>query len=872
MSSRFRQRQTAKREALYSKLVSVFLPGIEASDPDNFGLAAGFVAQNLAEPALDVNPRTAEDWLLSFRPTDDLFAAADLTPSAVRAAVQPLLRGATAVRRLDIWVGRCLQRHGASQQQAHSSSSGSSERIPEGGGGAGGRGGKGPAAPRGSQRSLAAGAGSGLGAGAEAAAAAAARWGVEAVAAPPWLLQAAGVWGRGGGGGGGGGGAGVVVLLGPTLQALHQTVSTCLHALRAPLVELEQRIMSAVVTMSVRDKTANGGATAPSYDQLPSLYGLLMACQPVVRRASGLVSAYLGVAKPLVLQAAATAATGPATGPATVPAAAEGALTARLRGAASAAQPGVGGGGGGGGALPAGPDAPAPRGSALALAAQSGLVLERLHSMNESGWLDGVFRPLESHAHRCMLLHLYLSALGPTLDGLGGWLWASGTAPAAPPSGAGGAGSGSGSGSWAGSGAGSASMPRELPADFFIQRGGGGAGKEVPPDHPAFWREGYQALTRPSPIPTTTTTAPTAPAPAATPRSRTASETGGAAATAATSNAAGPAGSLAVAAPPAPSPSVAPPPPPSYLCPPFLEPLVPAIMAAGKSLRLRQREADGMEAAAGAHPGYGTSYGNAAGSAVLDPVALEESYALYGVAPYGGVYGTSGRWGGGGTAGGGGDLKRGLMERLMPYVAAAPSAAAAAGGAAAAAAGAAAWAPGMQGGGVGGGGGGTAAGAHGPPACGSGLWERMASASARLRALCLAGGLPGEEEAAAPERHPQHVLSAAAAAAAAAGPGPGTGVPSSPTTPLDYRGGSAASSPGGGGDGGGGGGGVRQEGLPYDDGGGGGGGWAEGPGDWWPSRCGELLRQLQPAASLDAAAAAGGGRPALEGPWPLRPR
>ncbi|GFR45572.1 hypothetical protein Agub_g6966, partial [Astrephomene gubernaculifera] len=62
MASKFKQKQQAKREGLCRKLVSSFLPGLEASDPTNFDLAFSFVAQNLAEPALDVNPRDAVDW------------------------------------------------------------------------------------------------------------------------------------------------------------------------------------------------------------------------------------------------------------------------------------------------------------------------------------------------------------------------------------------------------------------------------------------------------------------------------------------------------------------------------------------------------------------------------------------------------------------------------------------------------------------------------------------------------------------------------------------------------------------------------------------------------------------------------------------
>ncbi len=95
------------------------------------------------------------------------------------------------------------------------------------------------------------------------------------------------------------------------------------------------------------------------------------------------------------------------------------------------------------------------------------------------------------------------------------------------------------------------------------------------------------------------------------------------------------------------------------------------VPCAGKSLRLRQRDVDTLEAAGGATAGAAApSYGTV-GSAVIDPVALEESYAMYGLPPadYDAAYGTgaggvpySSRWGGAH------DLKRCLMERLLSYL------------------------------------------------------------------------------------------------------------------------------------------------------------------------------------------------------------
>lgn len=77
-------------------------------------------------------------------------------------------------------------------------------------------------------------------------------------------------------------------------------------------------------------------------------------------------------------------------------------------------------------------------------------------------------------------------------------------------------------------------------------------------------------------------------------------------------------------------------------------------------------EAAGAATAGAAAPSYGT-----VGSAVIDPVALEESYAMYGLPPadYDAAFGSgaggmpySSRWGGAH------DLKRCLMERLLSYL------------------------------------------------------------------------------------------------------------------------------------------------------------------------------------------------------------
>ncbi len=64
---------------------------------------------------------------------------------------------------------------------------------------------------------------------------------------------------------------------------------------------------------------------------------------------------------------------------------------------------------------------------------------------------------LEGHSARCLLLYLYLSALEPTLDGLGEWLWAATGRIASSSSSAAAA-------AYAGA--------SELPVDFFIARGG----------------------------------------------------------------------------------------------------------------------------------------------------------------------------------------------------------------------------------------------------------------------------------------------------------------------------------------------------------------------------------------------------------------
>ncbi|GLC37234.1 hypothetical protein PLESTM_000559100 [Pleodorina starrii] len=594
----------------------------------------------------------------SFVPSDELFLASDVSFSAVRAAVRPLIRAATGIRRLDDWVRTCLHRQrntsttttftitnttGAAAAAAAGSGGRRQPQAPPAAGAAGGPAAPGAATPLPSLASAAAASSS------SPASVLAEGCGL---LVPAWLLEAAGVKG-------GARGSSLRLVQGPTLQALHQAMSSCLHSLRTPLVELEQRVTTAAAaaaSAAAATATARGEGASGPIPSLPSLYELLLACQPFMRRAAGLVAAYLEVAKPLVAQLAAAAAAAAAAASATPAAAAAAAAAATASGdfgvtprprypaapavgvtttAAAAAAVGAsaavaGGGGGGGG------------GRSVALQLQAGLVLERLHAMTERSWLDGVFRPLESHTHRCMLLYLYLSALEPLLDGLAEWLWTSGgaagaaaAAAAAAGGGVGGAGGGpgalAGGGGGGGGGGGSSS---ELPSDFFIVRGGG-PGREVPPDHPAFWREGYVALTRPPHNPTaaaaatvavtatTTATAPGSVAPAA------AAAAGGVSSRV------------------------------SYMCPPFLEPLVPIIMAAGKSLRLRQREADSMEAAAtttagAAGPGYGS-----AGSAVLDPVALEESYALYGLCPdteVGMPYG-SGR-----------DLKRCLMERLMSYL------------------------------------------------------------------------------------------------------------------------------------------------------------------------------------------------------------
>ncbi|EFJ40308.1 hypothetical protein VOLCADRAFT_108227 [Volvox carteri f. nagariensis] len=636
----------------------------------------------------------------SFVAADDLYLAADVSFGAVRSAVRSVIRASTAVRRLDDWVQTCLLRHcggGAGSTPGNQTAGGGSGTA------AGGR--KPPAsapaasAVPGGGAPVVAGGGS---------------WPAGSLEVPAWLLTAADVKGR----------TGLRLVQGPTLQALHQAVSSCLHALRIPLVELEQRVTTAAASAAAAggvDGSRSGlGPRDPATaaPPLPSLYELLLSCQPFMRRAAGLVAAYLEVAKPLVTQLAAAPplqASAAAISSDVSPAPRVSSVSPAPGGPASApsaaATPAAGAGG-----------------RSVALQLQAGLVLERLHAMNERGWLDGVFRPLESHAHRCMVLYLYLCALEPLLDGLSEWLWNSGTGPAAAAAAAAGAVGGAvGTGpTAAGAGAGAS----ELPADFFIVRGGG-PGREVPPDHPAFWREGYAALIRPQPS-----------GPAA----------GAAGAGGAGSHAAGASAAAAAAAHYG----------PSYLCPSFLEPLVPIIMAAGKSLRLRQREADSMEAAAtttagAAGPGYGS-----AGSAVLDPVALEESYALYGLDPeYADtVYGRRGGW-----ISGRRDLKRGLMERLMSYIASSGQelGAGAGLGPSGLQGNDETWAPVGAGGMapavaptqmrptasfraatasacVAAGPGGlatTAATAEGGVAAAGGLWTRMATASARLRSLCL---------------------------------------------------------------------------------------------------------------------------------------
>ncbi|GFR45571.1 hypothetical protein Agub_g6965, partial [Astrephomene gubernaculifera] len=252
----------------------------------------------------------------------------------------------------------------------------------------------------------------------------------------------------------------VRLVLGPTLQALHQAVATCLHALRAPLVELEQRVTTAAAALAAVDTTPHATTTPPpslqpaSSPSLPSLYELLVCCQPVVRRSAALVAAYTEVARPLVAQAAAASAASAATaasasapsgagplstatgvatgawseGPAASAAAA--AAAGRVRGAGAAAQGQVqtgtaagAGAAGGGIAAAAAAGGGGGGGRSVQLQLQAGVVLERLHAMNDRGWLAGVFRPLESHSHRCLLLYLYLAALEPLLDGLGEWLW-----------------------------------------------------------------------------------------------------------------------------------------------------------------------------------------------------------------------------------------------------------------------------------------------------------------------------------------------------------------------------------------------------------------------------------------------------------------
>lgn len=62
-SSRFRAEQDAAKAAMCRRLVGVFLPGLADSDPDNFELAFGFVAANLADTELAVNPRESAEWL-----------------------------------------------------------------------------------------------------------------------------------------------------------------------------------------------------------------------------------------------------------------------------------------------------------------------------------------------------------------------------------------------------------------------------------------------------------------------------------------------------------------------------------------------------------------------------------------------------------------------------------------------------------------------------------------------------------------------------------------------------------------------------------------------------------------------------------------
>ncbi len=208
-----------------------------------------------------------------------------------------------------------------------------------------------------------------------------------------------------------------------------QAVSSCLHALRAPLVAMEQRIAQYAAAAAASPAVG----TAGSGPRLPSLHELTLSCQPVLRKGRVLVSAYSNAAVPVVAQAAAAAEEAAererAASWETVEAAhvqagqgnhhprgrsqhlPHGPSLLNPRYGAQGPQAQAGGhrreGGGshagsgqqhsGTGAEGAGQQGvhthrPGYHHRNLLLQQQAGLVLERLHDLNERGWLHGVFK------------------------------------------------------------------------------------------------------------------------------------------------------------------------------------------------------------------------------------------------------------------------------------------------------------------------------------------------------------------------------------------------------------------------------------------------------------------------------------------------
>lgn len=204
-----------------------------------------------------------------------------------------------------------------------------------------------------------------------------------------------------------------------------QAVSSCLHALRAPLVAMEQRIAQDAAAAA-----SPAVCNAASGPRLPSLHELMLSCQPVLRKGRVLVSAYSSAAVPVVAQIAAAAeeaaereraASWEAVEAAHVPTGhgshhprgrsqhlphGPSYLNPRYGAQGQHAQAGghrrEGGAGSGqqqGGSVVEGAGQqgvqmhrPGHHHRNLLLQQQAGLILERLHDLNERGWLHGVFK------------------------------------------------------------------------------------------------------------------------------------------------------------------------------------------------------------------------------------------------------------------------------------------------------------------------------------------------------------------------------------------------------------------------------------------------------------------------------------------------